>query len=179
MSGHNKWSKIKHKKAATDAARSKVFSKLVKLIQVEAKAANGDVNSPGLKTAMEKARKENMPKDNIDKAVKKGLDKDAAAMEEVTYEGYGPGGCGLIVVALTDNKNRTSQEIKHVFSKNGSALGAQGSVSWGFAKNSELEWVANEGTEIQLSEEDEEKLENIIDAFEELEDVSDVYHNAL
>jgi len=178
MSGHNKWSKIKHKKAATDAAKSKIFSKYVKLIQAAVKEANGDVNAANVLAVVEKARKENMPKANIDKAIKKGQDKDAAAMEEFIYEGYGPAGVGMIIVCMSDNKNRTAQEIKHTFSKNGYSLGAPGSVSWGFTKNDDMDWVPNEGTEVELSESDEEKLESLIEKFEELDDVNDVYHNA-
>ena len=95
MSGHNKWSKIKHKKAASDAKKSKIYSKLVKLIQSESKDAKGDISSPGLRTAIDKAKAENMPKDTIDRAVKKGASSDAASMEHVTYEAYGPGGCAI------------------------------------------------------------------------------------
>lgn len=179
MSGHNKWSKIKHKKAATDAAKSKVFSKYAQAIVVAVKNAGGDVTSPSVQVVVDKAKKDNMPKDNIEKALKKGSGEGAAALEEVVYEGYGPGGCGMIIVALSDNRNRTGQEVKHVFSKNGSSLGAQGSVSWGFTKNDEFDWVANPGTEIQLDENDEKKLERLIEEFEELDDVSSVYVNAL
>lgn len=178
MSGHNKWSKIKHKKAATDAARGKVFTKFAKLISVAVKEAGGNLESPSVVVAIERARKADVPKDNIDRAIKKATDKDAAAMEEVVYEGYGPGGCGLMIVALTDNRNRTGQEVKHVFSKNGFSLGAQGSVSWGFSRNAEMDFEPNPGTEVALSPDDENKLENLIELFEELEDVTDVYLNA-
>ncbi len=178
MSGHNKWSKIKHKKAATDAAKSKIFSKYVKLIQAAVKDADGDINAANVVSVVEKARKENMPKTNIDRAIKKGQDKDAASMVEYVYEGYGPNGVGLIIVCMSDNKNRTAQEVKHVFSKNGYSLGAPNSVSWGFTKNSEKEWIPNKGTEVELPESDTEKLESLIEKFEELDDVNDVYHNA-
>jgi transcriptional/translational regulatory protein YebC/TACO1 len=108
MSGHNKWSKIKHKKGAEDAKRSKIFSRLSKMITNESKKANGDVSSPGLATAIESAKKENMPKDTIERAVKKGTDNDTASMDSVTYEAYGPGGCAIIIEGLTDNKNRSA-----------------------------------------------------------------------
>jgi YebC/PmpR family DNA-binding regulatory protein len=175
MSGHNKWSKIKHKKAATDAKKSKIFGKLVRLIQVEARLANGDVTSPGLKTAIEKARAENMPNENIDRAIKK-ASEGGAEMLPVTFEAYGPGGVGIIIEALTDNNNRTNAEIKHLLSKNGSALAAQGSVSWNFTRNAEREWEPN--TTLEVSDADLEKLSNLVDAIEENDDVQEVYTNA-
>ena len=133
MSGHNKWSKIKHKKAASDAKKSQEFSKLVKLIQMEAKKSGGDQNSPGLRFAIEKAKKANMPGDNIDRAIKKA--SEAKEVFPVLFEAYGPGGVGIIITALTDNNNRTNQEIKHILSKNGSSLGGANSVSWNFKKD--------------------------------------------
>ena len=175
MSGHNKWSKIKHKKAASDAKKSKIYSKLVKLIQVESRSANGDTSSPSLRAAIDKAKAENMPKDTIDRAVKKGASNDTAAMEPVTYEAYGPGGCALIVEGLTDNKNRTAAEIKHLLSKNGLQLAAQGSATWAFAKTQEG-WDAQ--TTTQISNEDGEKLERILEELDDNDDVQDVYTNA-
>lgn len=174
MSGHNKWSKIKHKKAATDAAKSKIFSKLVRLIQVEAKKSGGDVDSPGLSTAIAKALKANMPKDNIERAIKKA--SEAGDTQPVVYEAYGPGGVGLIITGLTDNTNRTSAEIKHILSKNNSSLGTQGSVSWNFSKNEEHDWIPN--STINLSEHDEEKLEKLLESLDEHDDIQEVYHNA-
>ena len=173
MSGHNKWSKIKHKKAATDAARSKIFTKLVRLIQVEAKACNGDVDSPALKSAIEKARKENMPKDNIERAIKKA--SEVGDTVAVVYEAYGPAGVGLIITGLTDNTNRTSAEIKHILSKNGGSLGAQGSVSWNFTKQPDQSWLPN--TTIDISEKEKEKLDSLIELLEENDDVQDIYKN--
>ena len=175
MSGHNKWSKIKHKKAASDAKKSKIYSKLVKLIHTESKIANGDVNSPGLRAVIEKAKGENMPKDTIDRAVKKGASSDTAAMERVVYEAYGPGGCALVITGLTDNKNRTAAEIKHLLSKNGLSLAAPGSASWAFQKEG-ADWVPNQMTSISC--EDGEKLERIIDDIEDNDDVQEVYTNA-
>jgi YebC/PmpR family DNA-binding regulatory protein len=175
MSGHNKWSKIKHKKAATDAAKSKIYSKLVKLIQVESKAVGGDVSSPGLRAAIDKAKAENMPKDNIERAVKKGASNDAAAMEAVMYEAYGPGGTALVITALTDNKNRTAPEVKHILTKNGLALAAQGSATWAFEKSSEG-WTPKQTTPI--NDEDGAKLEKIIEELEDNDDVQDVFTNA-
>ncbi len=174
MSGHNKWSKIKHKKAATDAQKSKMFSKVVKLIQVEAKLAHGNVDSPGLKAAIEKAKKVNMPSDNIDRAIKK-ASESSANMENMMYEGYGPGGVGVIITALTDNRNRAAGEIKHALSKNGALLGAPNSVSWNFTKT-DGEWIPN--TTMDLEDDDLEKLGALVEALEELDDVQDVYTNA-
>ncbi len=173
MSGHNKWSKIKHKKAATDAKKSKIFTKLVRLIQVEAKLANGDVESPGLKAAIEKARKENMPKDNIDRAIKKA--SEAGDTTAVLYEAYGPAGVGMIITGLTDNTNRTSAEIKHILSKNGGSLGAQGSVSWNFTKEPDQSWTPN--TTMEISDEDMEKVSRLVDLLEENDDIQDIYLN--
>ena len=139
MAGHNKWSKIKHKKAATDAEKSKVFGKLARFIAVEAKKAGGDKNAPGLRVAIEKARKENMPSENIERAVQKGTRGAGAVPESVVYEAYGPGGVALIIEGLTDNKNRTSQEIKHLLMEHGATLAEPGSASWAFEKKNE-EW---------------------------------------
>jgi len=175
MSGHNKWSKIKHKKAATDAQKSKIFSKLVKLIQVEAKICNGDVNSPSLKAAIEKAKKANMPADNISRAVKKGASSDSSNMEQVVYEAYGPGGVAIIIDGLTDNRNKTAQEVRHILTKNGLSIAETGSASWAFTKTG-AEYIPNTMTEI--SEEDGNKLRKIIDELEENEDVQEVYTNA-
>lgn len=174
MSGHNKWSKIKHKKGAEDARKSKIFSRLSKMITVESKLANGDVNSPSLATAIEAAKKENMPKDTIDRAVKKGTDTDAASLEPVIYETYGPGGSAIVIDGLTDNKNRSAAEIRHALSKLGYELAAPGAALWAFSKDG-MEWKAN--STIDLSEDDQEKLGKLIDAIEEIEDVQGVYTN--
>ncbi len=171
MSGHNKWSKIKHKKAATDAAKSKIFAKLVKLIQVEAKACGGDINSPGLKLAIEKARKANMPKDNIERAIKKA--SEAGETKAVVYEAYGPAGVGMIITGLTDNTNRTSAEIKHILSKHGGSLGSPGSVLWNFEQDAERNWVPK--NRMEISDEDGEKLAKLIEAIEENDDIQDIY----
>lgn len=173
MSGHNKWSKIKHKKAATDAKKSKIFTKLVRLIQVEAKLANGDIESPALKAAIEKARKENMPKDNIDRAIKKA--NEVGNTTSVIYEAYGPAGIGMIITGLTDNTNRTSAEIKHILSKNGGSLGTQGSVSWNFTKKQDQSWEPN--STMEISDEDMEKVSRLVDLLEENDDIQDIYLN--
>jgi YebC/PmpR family DNA-binding regulatory protein len=145
MSGHNKWSKIKHKKAISDSKKSKEFSKLARLLTVESKKASGDISSPSLRVAIEKARGANMPSINIDRAVKKGITADAASMEAITYEAYGPGGSALVIEALTENKNKAASEIKHILSKNGSSLAAQGSATWAFENYRRLEGKDTDG----------------------------------
>ena len=175
MSGHSKWSKIKHKKAATDAKKSAAFSKLARLIASESKRAGGDVNSPGLRVVIEKAKKANMPNDNIDRAVKKGASADAETLEAVTYETYGPGGVAVIILGLTDSRNRSAAEIKHLLGEHGSALAAQGSASWAFEKSAE-EWTPK--TLVDISDEDLEKLSALVDALEARDDVQEVITNA-
>lgn len=175
MSGHNKYSKIKHIKAKTDAQKSKIFGKMVRLITVEAKKAGGNLSSPGLKAAIERAREENVPNDTIDRAVKKASTDNSAAMENVTYESYGPGGSALIVEALTENRNKTAQEMKFILSKHNCELAAIGSASWAFTKTHEG-WVPQ--TMIPISEEDGKKLEALIEELENNDDVQDVFTNA-
>jgi YebC/PmpR family DNA-binding regulatory protein len=141
MSGHSKWSSIKHKKAASDAKKGKAFTKLSRAIQVAAREGGGDpAGNAALALAIQKARDASMPKDNIERAIAKGTgsDADAAAFETVVYEGYGPGGVAILVDALTDNRNRTSSEVRHLFSKFGGNLGEPGSVAWTFEKKGEL-----------------------------------------
>jgi YebC/PmpR family DNA-binding regulatory protein len=137
MSGHSKWASIKHKKAIVDSRRGKQFSKLTRAIMVAARDGGGDpVGNPPLELAIRKAKEASMPKDNIERAIAKGTGEggEAAAIEAVLYEGYGPGGVALLVEALTDNRNRTSAEVRHAFSKNGGSLGEPGSVAYLFDK---------------------------------------------
>ena len=136
MSGHSKWSTIKRKKGAADAKRGKVFSKLIKEITVSARMGGGDQSgNPRLRAAILAAKAENMPKDNIDRAIKKGTGGlEGAAYEETAYEGYGPGGVAILVQVLTDNKNRTVSDVRHIFTKNGGNMGEAGSVAWLFDK---------------------------------------------
>src|SRR5919197_3130571 len=141
MAGHSKWAGIKHKKAIVDARRGKLFTKLARAITVAAKDGGGDVDgNPALALAVQKARDASMPKDNIERAIAKGTgaDSDAAAFEGVTYEGYGPGGVAILVDALTDNRNRTSAEVRHLFKEHGGSLGEPGSVAWTFEKKGEI-----------------------------------------
>jgi YebC/PmpR family DNA-binding regulatory protein len=136
MSGHSKWSSIKHKKAARDAKRGKVFTKLIKEITIAARLGGGDINAnPRLRTAVLTARAQSMPNDNIDRATKKGTGElGGGQLEEVSYEGYGPAGVALIMDVLTDNRNRTVSEIRFMLSKSGGSLGESGCVAWMFRK---------------------------------------------
>ena len=137
MSGHSKWSTIKHKKAASDIKRGKIFTKIIKEITVAARmGGGGDPNAnPRLRAAIQAAKTENMPKDNIERAIKKGTgDLEGVSYDESIYEGYGPGGAAVLVDSLTDNKNRAVSEIRHIFTKNGGSLGESGCVAWMFSK---------------------------------------------
>ena len=136
MSGHNKWSTIKHKKGAADAKRGKVFTKLIKEISVAAKLGGGDPGAnPRLRTAVDKAKAENMPKDNIERAIKKGTgEMEGVNYEEIVYEGYGPGGVAVLVEVMTDNRNRTVSEVRSIFTKCNGNMGEAGCVAWMFSK---------------------------------------------
>lgn len=141
MSGHNKWSTIKHKKARTDAARGKLFTKLIREITVSARVGGGDPDgNPRLRSAVLAARKASMPNDTINRAIKRGSgDADGDDYEELTYEGYGPHGVAFFLECLTDNRNRTVAEVRHLFSKHGGNLGTDGSVAWMFEQRGYIE----------------------------------------
>lgn len=175
MSGHSKWATIKHKKAAVDAKRGKIFSKIAHLISVESRLVKGDMNSPSLKTIIEKAKAANMPKENIERAVAKGKGGENGSNEQITYEMYGPGGVAMLIETYTDSRNRTVAELKHLVSKLGYQLAEPGAASWAFTKEG-VEWKAT--TTIPLDEEVKEKLNALIDALEEHNDVEYVYTNA-
>ncbi len=175
MSGHNKWSKIKHKKGAADAARSKVFGKLAQLIALESKKSDGNVDSPGLRSVIDRAKAASMPKNNIERAVAKGAGADGANFEEVLYEAYGPGGVALIIEAVTDNKNRTTPEIRHILSKQGLELAAAGSATWAFTKSND---GYEPNTHTEINEADGEKLGKLLEILDEQDDVQEVYTNA-
>ena len=141
MAGHSKWASIKHKKKATDAKRGQLFTKLARAIQVAAREGGGDpAGNAALATAIEKARQASMPKDNIERAIAKGSGAggDADSFEAVTYEGYGPAGVAMLVDALTDNRNRTSSDLRAAFTKSGGNMGEPGSVAWIFEKKGEI-----------------------------------------
>ncbi len=153
MSGHSKWHSIRHKKGAADAARGKIFTRHAKLITIAARDGGGDPDvNPGLRLAIDNAKKENMPNANIDRAIKKGTgeDKDGAQYVESTYEGYAPGGVAVLVSTLTDNKNRTVSSIRSIFSKNGGNLGESGSVSFLFSKKGVI-IVSNPSEDLELA----------------------------
>lgn len=154
MSGHSKWSSIKHKKGATDAKRGKVFSKLIKEITVAARLSGGDPDgNPRLRTAIAAAKAENMPKDNIERAIKKGTGElEGTTYEEANYEGYGPGGVAVLVNCLTDNKNRAVADVKHLFERNGGALGEPGCVAWIFEQKGLIVFDRDKVDEEQLLE---------------------------
>jgi len=177
MSGHNKWSQIKHKKAVTDGKKSKIFSKLVRFIAVEAKLAGGK-DSPGLRAAIEKARKVNMPNENIERALKK-ANEPGATMENIMYEAYGPGDVGIIIETLTDSRNRTAQDVKHILAENGTAFAGIGSVSWAFKREISPEGLVWTPTNtVEVSEEDLVLLEKLVEDLENNDDVQDVFTNA-
>jgi YebC/PmpR family DNA-binding regulatory protein len=140
VSGHSKWSTIKRKKGAADAKRGKIFTRLIKEITVAARMGGGDPEgNPRLRSAIGTAKSENMPKDNIERAIKKGTGElEGAVYEEITYEGYGPGGVAVMVECMTDNKNRTVADIRHAFSKSGGNLGESGCVAWMFDKKGSI-----------------------------------------
>jgi len=159
MSGHSKWSTIKHKKAAADAKRGKIFTKLIKEITVAAKMGGGDpASNPRLRGAIQAAKGENLPKDRVERAIQKGTGElEGVSYEEITYEGYGPGGAAVLVESLTDNKNRAVADIRHIFSKCAGNLGETGCVSWMFQKKGYIV--------IEKKAVDEEKLmETALDA---------------
>ncbi len=141
MSGHNKWANIKHRKAAQDAKRSKIFTKLIREIIVAAREGGGNPDTnPRLRAVLEKAREANMPKDTIERSIKKGTGElEGEKYEEIIYEAYAPGGVALYILALTDNKNRTAQELRHILSKNGGSLAESGSVAWIFERKGVIE----------------------------------------
>jgi YebC/PmpR family DNA-binding regulatory protein len=154
VSGHSKWSSIKHKKGAADAKRGKLFSKLSRAIIVAAKEGGGDpAGNLALANAIEKARSYSMPKENIERAIARGsgADADAQAFETVVYEGYGPSGVAVIVEALTDNRNRTASDVRHVFSKNDGNLGGSGAVAWLFERRGVVVVEANGVDEDELT----------------------------
>ncbi|MBU2546797.1 MAG: YebC/PmpR family DNA-binding transcriptional regulator [Proteobacteria bacterium] len=146
MSGHNKWSTIKHKKGAADAKRGKLFSRLIKEIMIAARDGGGDVDgNPRLRTAVATAKTANMPKDNIERAIRKGSgDLEGQAYEEFSYEGYAPGGAAVLVDILTDNRNRAASEVRHAFSKYGGNLGEVGCVSWMFSMKGVFSFAPSE-----------------------------------
>lgn len=175
MSGHNRWTQIKRQKESTDGKKSKVFSKYSRLLSAESKKVNGDVKSASLLAIIENAKKENVPKDVIERAIKKGTETGGEAMEAITYESYGPGGCAIIIEALTSNRNKAAQEVKHILSDFGFSLATPGSASWAFKKNIN-KWEPQQT--VSLSDEDLETLSKIVDTLEENDEIQEVFTNA-
>ncbi len=140
MSGHSKWATIKHKKAATDAKRGKAFTKIIRELTIAARTGGGDpITNPRLRTAISAAKNENMPNDNIERAIQRGTGQlEGEMLEEVTYEGYGPGGVGMLVQVVTGNRNRAASEIRHMFSKNGGNMAETGAVGWMFHRKGDI-----------------------------------------
>ena len=176
MAGHSKWASIKHKKAATDAKRGKLFTKLARAITVAARDGGGDPEgNPALATAIEKAKSYSMPKDNIQRAVDRGTGEgaDAAAIERVLYEGYGPGGAAILVETLTDNRNRTGAEIRHAFDRHGGNLGEPNSVAWMFDKRGVILVDPEVHSEEDLIIAIDAGAEDVVDEGDELRVVTD------
>ena len=172
MSGHSKWSQIKHKKGVTDVKRGALFSKLLKAISVAAKTEPKPDFNPRLRSAIEKAKENNVPLENIEKAISKaGEEKD---LQEVIVEAYGPEGVGLIIEAITDNSNRTTSELRHLLDKNGAKMANPGSVQWGFEKAGN-EWKAKFPQ--ALSPESKSRLDSLMKIIEEHEDVQKITTN--
>ena len=183
MAGHSKWANIQHRKGRQDAKRSKVFSKLSKEITVAAKMGAPDPQfNPRLRLAIQNAKSQSMPKDNIERAIKKGSAGEGDDYEEIRYEGFGPDGVGVIVEALTDNRNRTASEVRSTFAKNGGNLGETGSVSFGFERVGLIEYGPEIGTEDEVLEaaieagaedvQSSEEVHQVYCAFDDLNDVS-------
>lgn len=174
MSGHSHWAGIKHKKAVVDAKRGKLFSKLAKIIAVAAREKGGDLTmNPRLRIAIETAQKANMPKENVERAIKRGTGElEGIKLEEITLEVYGPEGIAILVEGITDNKNRTINEIKKILSEHNAKLGQEGSARWAFERQGE-EWVAK--FPMEVSQEQREKLEKLFEALDEHDDVQEIY----
>jgi YebC/PmpR family DNA-binding regulatory protein len=178
MSGHSKWATIKHKKAATDAKRGKIFTRLIKEIQIAARSGGGDADgNPRLRTAIAAAKGVSMPSDNIKKAIMRGTGElEGGQIDEVMFEGYGPGGAAVLVAVATDNRNRTVSEIRHMFGKNGGNMGEQGSVAWMFERKSQIVIDKEQASEDQLMnlvlESGAEDLKDSGDVWEIISDVA-------
>ncbi len=178
MSGHSKWSQIKHKKAITDAKKSRIFSKISRIITVAAvKGENPEMNSE-LRFAIEKAKEANMPSDNIKRAIKKGSGgpEGGKQLENIRYEAYGPGGIAVIIEGITDNKNRTVAEIKHILSKYNAKLAETGAFTWTF-EHIQGKWRPKRA--IELNKDNKEKLINLFEELDNQDDVQEVFSNAV
>ncbi len=183
MSGHSKWSTIRHKKGAADAKRGKIFTKLIKEIIVSARMGGGDASAnPRLRAAVAAAKSENMPKDNIERAIKKGTGElEGVTYEEINYEGYGPGGVAVLVDVMTDNRNRAASDVRYIFSRHGGSMGEAGCVSWMFSKKGSIVFPKGAISEEELLEvaleagaEDVKDQEDLFEVTTSLEDFTAV-----
>ncbi len=175
MSGHSKWSTIKHKKALTDIKRSKIFSKIASLVTIAARKGGNPADNPTLRTMIEKAREANMPKENIERAIKRGTGElGGDRLEEVAYGAFGPGGSAILIAAITDNKNRTLAEIKKILADHNAKFAELNSIQWMFRREG-ADWIPN--NPIKIDEADKKELENLYDALDEQQDVSEIYDN--
>ena len=180
MSGHSKWSSIKHQKATTDAKKGAVFTRMARNITIAAKQGGQDPETNAkLRMAIDAAKSANVPKDNIERAIKRGSpNSNEAELQEAIYEAYGPSGVGIIIKVVTDNTNRAVSEIKHCLTKQGASLGEKGSVMWNFDSKTNEKGIAYEPkTTITLDEQAKKKMQNLENALENLEDVNEYFTN--
>lgn len=183
MAGHSKWAQIKHKKALTDAKKSQIFSKLAAMISVAAREKGGDpATNPKLRMTVEKARAMNMPQENIVRAIKRGTGElPGAVIEELLYEGYGPGGAAVLVEVVTDNRNRTLGELRRIFAEHGGKLGESGSAQWMFTRAATpeggIEYVPKSSVAVH-DPETARALRALFDALDDQQDVKEIYSNA-
>lgn len=176
MSGHSKWAQIKHQKGTADAKKSKVFAKIAHIISIASHNGKDPATNPSLREAISKAKEINMPSDNIKRAIKRGAGelKEGTTVEEVLYEFFGPGGCAVLVEGITDNKNRTLGELRHILSKHELQLAGVGSCTWAFEKTAE---GFNPKHTLEISKEDQKKLKNLFEEIDEVEDIQDITTN--
>lgn len=176
MSGHSRWSQIKHKKAASDAKKGQVYGKLARMITLAAREKGPDPNTnPALRVTIEKARSENMPSDNIDRAIKRAAGGEKDSLTEVMFEAYGPGGIAILITGITDNANRTSQEIKHILLGHNAKLAGPGSAKFLFGKTVDG-WQAS--SLMPIDEGIKEQLTKLFEALDDHDDVQDIFSNA-
>lgn len=173
MSGHSKWAQIKHQKGVTDAQKSKIYGKYSRLLGSELRRLSGDKNHPAIRAIIDRAKSDNVPNDVIDRAIAKA--NDTKELQYCLFEGYGPGGIGILIECLTDNTNRISAEIRHMFSKYNGNMGTPGSVQWAFEKNSDGTWHPT--TTVEISESDMKQLSLLLEALEDNDDVQTVHTN--
>lgn len=176
MSGHSKWAQIRHKKAALDLKKGKVFSRLSRMITITARESGSDwKTNPKLARVIEEAREANMPSENIERAIKRAQEKESSDLKEVLYEAYGPGGSALLIVSITDNSNRTTNEIRHILSQYDSKLGREGSALWAFRREGK-DFISK--FPLTLSGNEVKKFEELLEELSGHDDIQEVYSNA-